>query len=67
MRKYLIIYEKGKDGYSAYLPDLPRCTTAGATKKEVEENIREKEWNGAEHDRGREGGRGIEVIASKAK
>lgn len=39
MRKYLIIYERGKDGYSAYLPDLPGCTSAGATKKEVEENI----------------------------
>jgi predicted RNase H-like HicB family nuclease len=39
MRKYLIIYEKSKDGYSAYLPDLPGCTSAGATKKEVEENI----------------------------
>ncbi len=39
MRKYLIIYEKSKDGYSAYLPDLPGCTSAGVTKKEVEENI----------------------------
>jgi predicted RNase H-like HicB family nuclease len=39
MRKYLIIYERGKDGYSAYLPDLPGCTSAGATKKEAEENI----------------------------
>ena len=39
MRRYLIIYEKGKDGYSAYVPDLPGCTSAGGTKKEVEENI----------------------------
>ena len=39
MRRYLIIYEKGADGFSAYVPDLPGCTSAGATKKEVGENI----------------------------
>ena len=39
MRKYLIIYEKGNDGYSDYVPDLPGCTTAGATKSEAAENI----------------------------
>lgn len=39
MRRYLIIYEKGADGYGAYFPDLPGCTSAGATKREVEENI----------------------------
>ncbi|MDH5399679.1 MAG: type II toxin-antitoxin system HicB family antitoxin [Cyclobacteriaceae bacterium] len=39
MRKYLVIYEKGPDGYSAYVPDLPGCTSAGRDKKEVEKNI----------------------------
>lgn len=39
MRRYLIIYEKGPDGYSAYVPDLPGCTSAGANREEVEENI----------------------------
>jgi predicted RNase H-like HicB family nuclease len=39
MRRYLIIYEKSADGYSAYVPDLPGCTTAGATRKEAEQNI----------------------------
>lgn len=39
MTRYLIIYEKGADGCSAYVPDLPGCTSAGATKKEVEQNI----------------------------
>lgn len=39
MRKYLIIYERVKHGYSAYVPDLPGCTSAGSTKREVEENI----------------------------
>lgn len=39
MRKYLVIYEKSTDGYSAYVPDLPGCTTAGVSKEEVELNI----------------------------
>jgi predicted RNase H-like HicB family nuclease len=39
MRKYLVIYERGTDGYSAYVPDLPGCTSAGADRKEVERNI----------------------------
>jgi len=39
MTKYLIIYEKSADGYSAYVPDLPGCTSAGTTKAEVEQNI----------------------------
>lgn len=39
MRKYLIVYEKSKDGYSAYVPDLAGCTSAGATREEVESNI----------------------------
>jgi|TARA_R110002124_G_scaffold171443_1_gene339124 predicted RNase H-like HicB family nuclease len=39
--KYLVIYEKSKDGYSAYIPDLIGCTSAGSTKEEVELNIKE--------------------------
>lgn len=39
MKRYLVIYEKSANGYSAYIPDLPGCTSAGATRKEVEENI----------------------------
>lgn len=41
MRKFLIVYEKSKDGYSAYLPDLPGCTSAAKTKEEIEKNILE--------------------------
>ena len=41
MKKYLIIIEKTSTGYSAYSPDLPGCVAAGATEKEVEENMRE--------------------------
>ena len=39
MKKYLVIYEKSKDGFSAYLPDLPGCTSAGGSREEIEENI----------------------------
>jgi len=39
MTKFLVIYEKSKDGYSAYVPDLPGCTSAGGSKDEVSINI----------------------------
>lgn len=39
MRRYLVIYEKSEDDYSAYVPDLPGCTSAGASRPEIEENI----------------------------
>ncbi len=38
---YRIVYEKSKDGWSAYIPDLPGCTSAGADKEEIEKNILE--------------------------
>lgn len=38
-RKYLVIYEKSNDGFSAYVPDLPGCTSAGVSRLEVETNI----------------------------
>ena len=37
--KYLVIYEQSKNGYSAYVPDLPGCTSAGADREEIEKNI----------------------------
>ena len=39
MLKYLIIFEKTKTGYSAYVPDLPGCIATGKTKAIVEKNI----------------------------
>ena len=39
MSKSLVIYEKSADGYSAYVPDLPGCTSAGVTREEIETNI----------------------------
>ncbi len=39
MKKYLIVIEKTKTGFSAYSPDIPGCAATGRTKKEVEKNI----------------------------
>ena len=41
MHKYLVIFEKAGDIYSAYSPDIPGCIATGATRDEVEKNIRE--------------------------
>ena len=41
MHKYLIIFEKAGDNYSAYSPDIPGCIATGATRNEVEKNIKE--------------------------
>jgi len=40
--KYTYIIEKASDGsYSAYVPDLPGCTTCGDSLEEVKQNIGE--------------------------
>jgi predicted RNase H-like HicB family nuclease len=39
--KYLVIFEKAKNNYSAYSPDLPGCIATGKTHEETEKNIRE--------------------------
>ena len=41
MKKYLIVFEKTADGYSAYSPDLPGYVSTGKTREEVEAGIRE--------------------------
>jgi len=41
MRKYVVLFERSKDGYSAYVPDLPGCAAFGDTKEETEELIYE--------------------------
>lgn len=41
MTQYLIVIEKTETGYSAYSPDLPGCVSTGATREEVEQNMRE--------------------------
>jgi predicted RNase H-like HicB family nuclease len=39
MRKYLVVYEKTKTGYSAYVPDLPGVIATGKTRTIIEKNI----------------------------
>ncbi len=39
--RYLVIIEKGPDNFSAYVPDLPGCTSAGVSLDETLQGIRE--------------------------
>ena len=39
MRKYLVVYEKTKTGYSSYVPDLPGVIATGKTKAIIEKNL----------------------------
>lgn len=41
MQKYLVIYEKARNNYSAYSPDIPGCIATGKTRRDVEKNIKE--------------------------
>lgn len=41
MRQYTVIYERGEQNWSAYVPDLPGCIATGATREELEHLIRE--------------------------
>jgi predicted RNase H-like HicB family nuclease len=39
--EYLVVVEKGKKGFGAYVPDLPGCVAVGETRREVLKLIRE--------------------------
>ena len=39
--RYAVIIEKGESGFGAYVPDLPGCVAAGATRDEVVKLIQE--------------------------
>lgn len=39
--KYAVVYEQTPHNWSAYVPDLPGCVAAGATRAEVEHLIEE--------------------------
>ena len=41
MQRYLIVLEPTATGFSAYSPDLPGCVATGASRTEVEANMRE--------------------------
>jgi predicted RNase H-like HicB family nuclease len=39
--RYAVVIEKSSSGYGAYVPDLPGCVAAGATREEVVRLIQE--------------------------
>lgn len=39
--KYAVVFEPAGEGYSAYVPDLPGCTSTGRTRAQVVGNARE--------------------------
>ena len=39
--RYVVVYEETPTGWSAYVPDLPGCVAAGATREETEALIRD--------------------------
>jgi predicted RNase H-like HicB family nuclease len=39
--KYLVVIEKAKSNYSAYVPDLPGCIATGRNLRAVKKNVRE--------------------------
>jgi predicted RNase H-like HicB family nuclease len=41
MRQYTVIYERGAQNWSAYVPDLSGCIATAATREELEPLIRE--------------------------
>ena len=41
MKKYAVVIERGPNNLSAWVPDLPGCSTTGRTIEEIEQNIRE--------------------------
>lgn len=41
MEQYVVIYERGNQNWSAYVPDLPGCIATAKTREEIKTLIRE--------------------------
>jgi len=41
MQRYVILIEPTASGFSAYSPDLQGCVATGATRADVEQNMRD--------------------------
>jgi predicted RNase H-like HicB family nuclease len=41
VKKFLVVFEKTRSGYSTFVPDLPGCVATGQTKSIAEQNIYE--------------------------
>lgn len=39
--RYAVVIERAESNFSAYVPDLPGCVATGATREEVESEIRD--------------------------
>ncbi len=39
--KYAVVFEKARDNWAAYVPDLPGCVTTAGTLSQAKINIRE--------------------------
>lgn len=39
--RYAVVIEQARGNYSAYVPDLPGCVSAGDTIEETKQNIQE--------------------------
>jgi predicted RNase H-like HicB family nuclease len=39
--EFLVVVEKGKSSYGAYVPDLPGCVAVGSSRREVLRLIRD--------------------------
>jgi predicted RNase H-like HicB family nuclease len=63
--EFLVVVEKGKSSYGAYVPDLPGCVAVGNSRREVLKLIRD----GIElHIRAlRESGEAVPVPASRSE
>jgi len=40
-REYLVVYEKGRENWSAFSPDIPGCGSLGDTLGQTRSNMRE--------------------------
>ncbi|HAC44650.1 MAG TPA: hypothetical protein DCF65_01145 [Chloroflexi bacterium] len=40
MNRYLVVVEKAKTNYAAYLPDIPGCVATGKTREQVLDRMR---------------------------
>lgn len=41
MKRFLVVVEKTRTGFSAYSPDVPGCIATASTRKSVEARIRQ--------------------------
>ncbi len=63
-REFVVVIQRTRDGYSAFIPDLPGCTASGATEPAAEAGILKA---GTDHVRGlRRAGRPIPTASAYA-